>query len=331
MVKKNKKNAKRLNQNRDRFSLFLYTAKFTKAGLVEGRAEDTKEKTQKEGILMEGKRITQKSLKEYEIFLIQEEKSRATIEKYMRELQILSAFLGGAKVSKQKILEYRERLIQSYQPKTVNAKLSAVNSYLEFTGCQTCTVKLLKIQRQAFIDEERELSEQEYRRLLMAARNRPNLRLYHVILTICSTGIRVSELRFITVEALKCGRVQIHLKGKDRTILLPKKLKKKLRTYVNNQGIQSGPVFQTRTGKPLDRSNICHEMKSICEEAEVDKTKVFPHNLRHLFARCFYAVEKNLALLADILGHSSIETTRIYVAEGIRKQERIIKKMRLII
>ncbi len=176
MVKKNKKNAKRLNQNRDRFSLFLYTAKFTKAGLVEGRAEDTKEKTQKEGILMEGKRITQKSLKEYEIFLIQEEKSRATVEKYMRELQILSAFLGGAKVSKQKILEYRERLIQSYQPKTVNAKLSAVNSYLEFTGCQTCTVKLLKIQRQAFIDEERELSEQEYRRLLMAARNRPNLR-----------------------------------------------------------------------------------------------------------------------------------------------------------
>lgn len=165
----------------------------------------------------------------------------------------------------------------------------------------------------------------------MAARNRPNLRLYHVILTICSTGIRVSELRFITVEALKCGRVQIHLKGKDRTILLPKKLKKKLRTYVNNQGIQSGPIFQTRTGKPLDRSNICHEMKSICEEAEVDKTKVFPHNLRHLFARCFYAVEKNLALLADILGHSSIETTRIYVAEGIRKQERIIKKMRLII
>src|SRR5699024_6599027 len=141
-----------------------------------------------------------------EIFLIQGEKSRATAEKYMRELQMLSAFLGGAKVAKQKILEYRERLIRSYQTQTVNAKLSAVNPYLDLTGCQTGTVKLLKIQRQAFIDEERELSEQEYRRLLMAARNRPNLRLYYVILTICGTGVRVSELKFITVEALKCGR-----------------------------------------------------------------------------------------------------------------------------
>ena len=263
MVKKNKKNAKRLNQNRDRFSLFLYTAKFEKAGVTKDSTEDTKEKTRKEGTFMEGKRITQKSLKEYEIFLIQEEKSRATVEKYMRELQILSAFLGG-KSLKTENPRIPERLIRSYQPKTVNAKLSAVTSYLEFPGCQTCTVKLLKIQRQAFIDEERELSEQEYRRLLMAARNRPNLRLYYVILTICGTGIRVGELKFITVEALKCGRVQIHLKGKDRTILLPKKLKKKLRTYVNNQDIQSGPIFQTRTGKPLDRSNICHEMKAIC-------------------------------------------------------------------
>lgn len=163
------------------------------------------------------------------------------------------------------------------------------------------------------------------------AKKRPNLRLYYVILTICGTGIRVSELKFITVDALKSGKVQIHLKGKDRTILLPQKLRGKLNQYVSIQSIRKGPVFQTRSGKPLDRSNICHEMKQICEEAKVDKEKVFPHNLRHLFARCFYAVEKNLALLADILGHSSIETTRIYVAEGVRTHERILKKMRLIV
>lgn len=152
-----------------------------------------------------------------------------------------------------------------------------------------------------------------------------------MILTIGGTGIRVSELKFITVEALKNRKVQIHLKGKDRTILLPQKLRKKLNQYVKTQSIHQGPVFQTRSGKPLDRSNICHEMKEICQEADVDRKKVFPHNLRHLFARCFYAVEKNLALLADILGHSSIETTRIYVAEGARKHERILKKMHLII
>lgn len=280
---------------------------------------------------MEGKSITKKSLKKYEIFLIQQEKSQATVKKYLKELQVLAAFLGGKQISKQRILEYRERLIESYQPQTVNTKLSAVNSYLEFVDLQSFTVKLLKIQRQAFIDEERELSEKEYRRLLMAARNRPNLRLYYVILTICSTGIRVGELQFVTVDALRTGRVQIHLKGKDRTILLPKKLIKKLKQYVSSRFIKTGPVFQTKSGKPLDRSNIWHEMKGICNEAGVDKSKVFPHNLRHLFARCFYAVEKNLALLADILGHSSIETTRIYVAEGIRKHESIIKKMRLII
>ena len=216
--------------------------------------------------------------------------------------------LDGMKISKQKILEYREKLMEIYQPKTVNTKLSAVNAYLEFSGLSACTVKLLKIQRQAFADEEKELSEQEYRRLLQAAKRRSNHRLYYVILTIGGTGIRVSELKFITVEALKNRKVQIHLKGKDRTILLPQKLRKKLNQYVKTQSIHQGPVFQTRSGKPLDRSNICHEMKEICQEADVDRKKVFPHNLRHLFARCFYAVEKNLALLADILGHSSIET-----------------------
>ena len=275
--------------------------------------------------------MTEKSISQFQAFLLQEEKSSATIEKYMRELQMLATFLKGVKISKQKILEYRETLVGAYQPRTVNTKLSAVNAYLEFSGQSSCMVKLLKIQRQAFADEEKELSEQEYRRLLQAAKRRSNLRLYHVILTIGGTGIRVSELKFITVESLKNGRVQIHLKGKDRTILLPKKLRSKLNQYVNTCAIRQGPVFQTRNGKPLDRSNICHEMKEICREADVDRKKVFPHNLRHLFARCFYAVEKNLALLADILGHSSIETTRIYVAEGSRKHERILKKMRLII
>ncbi len=280
---------------------------------------------------MERKSITRQSLKKYGEFLYQEEKSEATVEKYVREIRMLSDFIEGGKLSKKKVLEYRAHLVKRYQPKTVNTKLSALNSYLQFSGLKYCMVKLLKIQRQAFIDEEKELSEEEYRKLLEAAWNQRNLRLYHVILTICSTGIRVSELQFITVEALKTGKVQIHLKGKDRTILLPKKLIRKLRKYIQNYGIRKGPVFQTRTGNPLDRSNICHEMKRICEEAGVDPGKVFPHNLRHLFARCFYAVERNLALLADILGHSSIETTRIYVAEGIRTHERILQKMRLIV
>ena len=280
---------------------------------------------------MERKSISKKALNEYKTFLIREEKSPATVEKYMREVCLLAAFLRGAAISKQKMIEYRAKLMETYQPRTVNTKLSAVNSYLCFLGMEGCTVKLLKIQRQAFVDEEKELSEEEYHQLLLAAQHRRNLRLYHVILTICSTGIRVGELRFVTVEALRAGRVQIHLKGKDRMILLPKKLIKKLKKYVSSRSIKTGPVFQTRSGKPLDRSNIWHEMKEICEEAGVDRRKVFPHNLRHLFARCFYAAEKNLALLADILGHSSIETTRIYVAEGIRAHERILKKMRLIL
>ena len=187
------------------------------------------------------------------------------------------------------------------------------------------------MQRRAFIDEKRELTEAEYRRLLSAAKAQGNNRMYCLLMTIAGTGIRISELRFITVKAVKKGRAEIRLKGKTRTILLTKELRSRLLKYISQCGISNGCVFRTRSGRPLDRSNVCHDMKKLCRDASVDPNKVFPHNLRHLFARVFYAVEKNLAHLADVLGHSSIETTRIYVAASAREYEKTLCRMRLII
>ena len=180
-------------------------------------------------------------------------------------------------------------------------------------------------------DDDRNLSEAEYKRLLKAAREKNNNRLYYVMLTLCATGIRVSELKFITLEAVKNGKAEINLKGKIRTIVLHKELIRKLKKYADEQGINSGYLFRTSSGKSLDRSNICHDMKKLCKTAKVNPKKVFPHNLRHLFAKSYYAIEKNLARLADILGHSSVETTRIYVATGKREHERILQQMKLII
>jgi integrase len=262
---------------------------------------------------------------------VENEKARATVEKYVQEAEQLRLALCGAPVTKAGVLAYRERLQQQYRALTVNNKLSAVNAYLRFCGAEHCEVKLLKVQRRAFREEQRDLTESEYRRLLSIAKGRKNQRLYHVMLTICATGIRVSELRFITAEALRAGRTEIRLKGKCRTVLLPQELAERLRRYARAQDIQEGPLFRTRTGRPLDRSNIWHEMKTLCREAGVMPEKVFPHNLRHLFAKCFYEQEKDLAHLADLLGHSSIETTRIYVAVSARAHEQILEKMRLIV
>ncbi len=275
--------------------------------------------------------ITAASAKQFCQYLLSEEKSRATVEKYSREVERLSIFLQGSPVSKLKILEYREWIAKEYQAQTVNGKLSAVNAYLQFINRGDCKVKLLKIQRRAFLRENRELNSTEYRRLLEAAKKKGESRLYYMILTLCSTGIRISELQFVTVEALKAGVAQIRLKGKSRTVVLPKQLSKRLREYTRSKGILHGPIFCTRTGRPVDRSNVCHEMKRLCPEAKVDREKVFPHNLRHLFARSFYALEKDIAHLADILGHSSIETTRIYTADSIRSHEKIIGRMKLIL
>lgn len=239
--------------------------------------------------------------------------------------------MAGKELTKPVLLEYREYLQQKCRSQTVNGALSAINAFLDFKGWQECKVKLLKVQRQAFIDETRELSEAEYKRLLHAAQERGNERLYLLMLTVCGTGIRISELVYITVEAANAGRAEIRMKGKSRTIILQKELRKNLIRYAKEKEITSGHIFRTKSGRPLDRSNICHDMKKLCAAAKVNQRKVFPHNLRHLFARTFYAVERNLAHLADILGHSRIETTRIYVAVSAAAHERILNRMKLVI
>ena len=270
-------------------------------------------------------------IEEFQNYLWEHEKAKLTIQKYISEIENLKEFLQGQPIGKSRLLEYRGQLQERHKARTVNAKLSAVNAYLVFSGMEDCKVKLLKIQHCSFIEENKELSEAEYRRLLSSAGKLKNKRMYYLLLTFGGTGIRVSELPFITVEAVRTGRADINLKGKNRTVILPKKLTDKLSRYAKEQGIHTGAVFCTSNGKKLDRSNICHDMKKLCKEANVDAHKVFPHNLRHLFARCFYAVHKNLAHLADILGHSSVETTRIYVQTSIREHERIISKMKLVV
>ena len=269
-------------------------------------------------------------LRGYRTYLAEHEKSHATIQKYVRELVWFLSFLQKENLTKAKVLEYREQLQQKHHARTVNAKLSAIHSYLDYLGLTACKVRFLKIQHTVFVDDSRDLTEAEYHRLLDAAKRKKDNRLYHVMLAICTTGIRVSELSFLTVEALQKGKAEIRMKGKTRTILLTKELCRKLNTYAKEKGSRTGYLFCTRTGKPLDRSNICHDMKKLCRVARVNPEKVFPHNLRHLFAKCYYAIKKNLAYLADILGHASVGTTRIYVAMGTREHERTLQRMRLI-
>lgn len=275
--------------------------------------------------------ITESTICGFELYLKENEKAYLTIKKYVSEISMLKQYLSGEPISKLRLLDYRNELLNNKNAKTVNAKFSAINSYLEYAKVKNCKIKSLKVQRKAFADEDRNLSENEYRRLLVAAQKQGNNRLYHIMLTICATGIRVSELRFITVEAVKKSRAEIRLKGKSRTVIFNKALRDKLKSYTVSQGIHSGMIFVTKNARPMDRSNLCHEMKKLCIVAKVDQKKVFPHNLRHLFAKCYYSIEKNLAHLADILGHSSVETTRIYVSVGIREHERILRRMNLII
>lgn len=275
--------------------------------------------------------ITDLDIQEFENNLYLNEKSKATVKKYVKAAQELAKFLDGAELTKQSLLEYREYLQTKNKVQTVNGVLSAINSFLDFCGWQECRVKFLKVQRQAFLQESRELSKQEYERLLAAALAKKNERLYLLMMTMGSTGIRISELAYITVEALKNGRAEICMKGKNRIVILQKELRQKLLKYAKVQQIESGHVFQTKSGKPLDRSNIYHDMKKLSDEAKVEASKIFPHNLRHLFARAFYAIEKNLAYLADVLGHSRIETTRIYVAASVAAHEKILNQMKLVI
>ncbi|MBQ4545203.1 MAG: tyrosine-type recombinase/integrase [Oscillospiraceae bacterium] len=261
------------------------------------------------------KRITEKLLSEYCHYLVEEEKSAVTIEKYKRDISAFMHWLGEKRLDKSTVLEYKECLKQTHAPASVNSVISSLNSFFGYNEWHGLRVKCIKIQKQIFAGEGKLLTKKEYMRLLATAQKNGDERLGLLMQTICATGIRVSELAFITVESLAKRQALISLKGKNRVVIIPDELCRVLVKYARRKNISSGSVFVTKTGKPLDRSNIWKLMKSLCDSAGVVKEKVFPHNLRHLFARTFYEVRKDIARLADILGHTSINTTRIYTME----------------
>ena len=268
--------------------------------------------------------ITNEQIRSFALHLHEDEKSEATVEKYIRDVSAFSSFLRERELTKQEVMEYKKQISENYAPASVNSMLVSINSFLDFIGFHDFRVKLLKIQRQMFVSEKKELTAVEYRRLLKAAQG---TRLALVIQTICETGIRVSELEFITVEAVECGRAVVDCKNKTRVILIPTALRKILLQYTKKTGVKAGSVFVTKTGKKLNRSNIWRDMKALCERANVDQEKVFPHNLRHLFARTFYSLERDIVRLADLLGHSSINTTRVYTIETGREHFNCLERM----
>ncbi len=261
------------------------------------------------------RQITDEMVAKFKLYLESEEKSKSTVEKYVRDVTVFAAWVNGRDIQKGVVIEYKHYLTENYAPASVNAALSSINCFFVYNEWFDSKVKTIKMQRQIYSSQERELSKAEYERLLDAAKKKSE-RLFCLMQTICSTGIRVSELKFITVEAVKSGETDINCKGKRRKVWLPKQLCKMLKEYIKKRNIKRGSVFITKTGKPLDRSNIWAEMKKLCDKAGVLKEKVFPHNLRHLFARVYYSVQKDIVRLADILGHSSVNTTRIYTMES---------------
>ena len=275
---------------------------------------------------MKDQTLTKDILEAFGAHLITEEKSMATVEKYLRDVRAFFAFIGECGITKEAVMKYKCYLIdKGYAVRSINSMLASINSLLDFLERTDCKVKNIKTQRQIYCAEEQELTKAEYLRLLQASKSQPQLNL--ILQTICSTGIRISELQYFTVEAVKYGEVNVNCKGKIRKILLPGKLRKLLRDYTKKVKIYSGMIFITRNGNALNRSNIWAKMKQLCDTAKVNKNKVFPHNLRKLFAKTFYSIEKDIAKLADILGHGSIETTRIYImttgAEHRRKIDRL--------
>lgn len=280
---------------------------------------------------MKGHFLTLKEIEKFRNYLREEEKSENTKEKYIRDVTAFSAFCDGA-ITKDSVIAYKQNLIDSgYAVRSINSMLASLNSLFSFLGWYELQVKSLKVQQQVFCSEEKELTKAEYERLCRTAERKQNERLCLILQTICGTGIRVSELQFVTVEAVRKGEATVSLKGKTRSIFIVRDLQKKLLRYISEQKITAGAVFVTRTGKPISRTNIWREMKNLCVEAEVNPEKVFPHNLRHLFARVFYGIEKDIAKLADILGHSSINTTRIYIISTGTEHRQRMERMRLII
>ena len=263
--------------------------------------------------------------------LISEEKSPATVEKYLRDTRAFALFAGGREPTKETVLAYKKLLISRYSARSVNSMLAGINKFLSFIGKNVIKVTAVRLQKSAFCSEEKELTKAEYLRLCRAAEKKKNSRLSLILQAVCGTGIRISELKYITVEAARRGEATVNCKGKTRTIFIVKELRKKLLSYAANNGIKSGTIFITRSGKPIDRTSIWREMKSICAQANVLPQKVFPHNLRRLFARTFYFLEKDIVKLADILGHSSVNTTRIYIISTGTEHRRRMEKMRMIL
>lgn len=278
---------------------------------------------------MNNRTLKEQDITDFQAYLVREEKGEATVEKYIRATREFLVFAGETPVTKELAIAWKELLVKNCAPRTVNGKLAGLNRLLQFLGWEDYKVKNLKIQQQAYSPEEKELTMEEYLRLLEAASGQPQLRL--ILETIAGTGIRVSELRYFTVEAVRIGEIRIDNKGKNRVILLPDKLKRKLREWAKAEGIASGAIFLSRSGSPLSRSLIWLRMKKLCETAGVAASKVFPHNLRKLFARRFYEVKEDIAKLADVLGHSNINTTRIYIMTTGVEHRRILNQLGLVV
>ena len=281
--------------------------------------------------MMKARFLTKEIISDFKEHLILEERSTATVEKYIRDAKAFLAFVDSLEITKEVVIEYKKHLQESYAVRSVNSMLASINSLFVFLGWHEFKVKSIKLQQQIYCPEEKELTKAEYTRLCRAAKHKHNERLNLIIQTICGTGIRVSELQYITVEAARQGEATVSCKAKTRSVFIVKELQKKLLRYAAEQNIKSGMIFITRTGKPISRTNIWREMKKLCLEAEVNPKKVFPHNLRHLFARVFYGIEKDIAKLADILGHSSINTTRIYIISTGTEHRKRMENMRLIL
>lgn len=298
---------------------------FERKPVEKGKVEEGRERKEKE--------INKDSveIQKFRIHLLNEERSAATIAKYSHDIILFMNFLNGKNISKELVIDYKKWLIQYYHMRSVNSMLAAVNSYLSFSGYSECRVKLLKVQRQMFCEENKELDKEEYFRLVKAAKERGKERLAMILQTLCGLGLRVSELHFVTVEAVCMGILHIYNKGKNRSMILSGKLRKQLLAYAKKQRLRTGKIFITRSGKPVDRSNLWREMKKLYSDADVGKQKIFPHNLRHLFAKTFYEMKKDVVKLADIMGHSNIETTRLYTITSGKECRQQLEALQLVL
>lgn len=280
---------------------------------------------------MNGQKIGKQAVDSFKQYLILEEKSKATIDKYIHDINCFLDYLKDEPVTKEQIIGYKEYLQGNYRVRSINTMLASLNSFFRWLDHPEFRVKQLKIQQEAFCPEEMELTRQEYIRLVKAARENGNIRLEMILQTICCTGIRISELSFVTVKAVRQGFAEVSCKGKNRRIMIPGDMRKKLLLYMQQRGIDKGEVFITRAGKAVDRSNIWREMKKLANTAKVLADKIFPHNLRHLFARSFYELDKDIVKLADVMGHSNISTTRIYMISTGKEHRRLLDLLRLVI